>query len=191
MRQRRRGGVRPRQQKRHRWRHRRHASEVGPRLPMAQPLYHHRQSQPHRPADRPKSPPRVAPPPRAIRPPRTRPSRAAWAAPGLLVRATWPMPRTQPLRGRRRRHRRRRRRRRTLVLILTPCSPYSSTCTCSSRRSFSFCRCTPIWAMRGGSGCAASAWARRPSGITDAWHGSVWQRLGISDCQILSLDRSF
>ena len=33
--------------------------------------------------------------------------------------------------------------------------------------------------------------ARRPTGITDAWHGSVWQRLGISDCQILSLDRSF
>ena len=33
--------------------------------------------------------------------------------------------------------------------------------------------------------------ARRPTGITDAWHGSLWQRLGISDCQILSLDRSF
>ena len=31
----------------------------------------------------------------------------------------------------------------------------------------------------------------RPSGITDAWHGSVRLRLGISDCQILSLDRSF
>ena len=33
--------------------------------------------------------------------------------------------------------------------------------------------------------------AHRPSGITDAWHGSVRLRLGISDCQILSLDRSF
>ena len=127
------------------------------------------QSSALRPADRPKPPPRVAPPPRAIRPPRTRPSRAARAAPGLLVRATRPMPRTQPLRGRRRRHRRRRRRRRTLVLILTPCSPCSSTCTCSSRRSFSFCRCTPIWAMRGGSGCAASAWGAPPLGD----HGCV------------------
>ena len=35
------------------------------------------------------------------------------------------------------------------------------------------------------------AGARRPSGITDAWHGSVRLRLGISGCQILSLDRSF
>ena len=42
------------------------------------------------------------------------------------------------LRGRRRRHRRRRRRHRPLVLVLTPCSPCSSTFTCSSRRSFSF-----------------------------------------------------
>ena len=32
---------------------------------------------------------------------------------------------------------------------------------------------------------------RRPSGITDVGQGSVWQRLGISDCQILSLERSF
>ena len=39
--------------------------------------------------------------------------------------------------------------------------------------------------------CICQAGARRPTGITDAWHGSVWQRLGISDCQILSLDRSF
>ena len=92
----------------------------------------------HRPADRPNPPPRVAPPPRAIRPPRTRPSRAARAAPGLLVRATRPVSRAQPLRGRRRRHRRRRRRHRPLVLVLTPCSPCSSTFTCSSRRSFSF-----------------------------------------------------
>ena len=28
-------------------------------------------------------------------------------------------------------------------------------------------------------------------GFTDAWHGHLQQRLGISDCQILSLDRSF
>ena len=28
-------------------------------------------------------------------------------------------------------------------------------------------------------------------GRTDVGQGSVWQRLGISDCQILSLDRSF
>ena len=39
---------------------------------------------------------------------------------------------------RRRRHRRRRRRHRPLVLAPTPCSPCSSTFTCSSRRSFSF-----------------------------------------------------
>ena len=32
---------------------------------------------------------------------------------------------------------------------------------------------------------------RRPSGVTDVGQGSVRQRLGISDCQILSLDRSF
>ena len=101
-----------------------------------------------------------------------------------LVRATRPMPRTQPLRGRRRRHRRRRRRRRTLVLILTPCSPCSSTCTCSSRRSFSFCRCTPIWAMRGGSGCAASAWGAPPLGDHGcvAWVGVAKARnLGLPD----------
>ena len=115
-----------------------HQRWVGPRLPMAQPLRHCRLRQPHRPADRPKPPPRVAPPPRTIRPPRTRPSRAARAAPGLLVRATRPVSRAQPLRGRRRRHRRRRRRHRPLVLALTPCSPCSSTFTRSSRRSFSF-----------------------------------------------------
>ena len=32
---------------------------------------------------------------------------------------------------------------------------------------------------------------RRPSGVTDVGQGSVRQRLGISDCQILSLDRTF
>ena len=32
---------------------------------------------------------------------------------------------------------------------------------------------------------------RRPSGITDVGQGPVQQRLGISDCQILSLERSF
>ena len=32
---------------------------------------------------------------------------------------------------------------------------------------------------------------RRPSGVTDVGQGSVWQRLGISDCQILPLERSF
>ena len=44
---------------------------------------------------------------------------------------------------------------------------------------------------RGDPAALHLAGARRPSGITDAWHGPVWQRLGISDCQILSLDRSF
>ena len=45
----------------------------------------------------------------------------------------------------------------------------SSTCPCSSRCSFSLYRCTPIWAMRGGSGCAASAWGAPPYGD----HGCV------------------
>ena len=141
----------------HRWRHRRHASEVGPRLPMAQPLRHCRLRQPHRPADRPKPPPRVAPPPRTIRPPRTRPSRAARAAPGLLVRPTRPVPRAQPLRGRRRRLRRRRRQLHPLITTRAPWSSSSRTRSLRrSSRSFSFSRCTPTWAMRGGSGCAAS-----------------------------------
>ena len=78
---------------------------------------------------------------------------------GLLAPAARSVPRTQPLRGRRRR-RSRRRRRQLHPLIITRAPWSSSSCTrslrCSSH-SFSFSRCTPTWAMRGGSGCAASA----------------------------------
>ena len=43
------------------------------------------------------------------------------------------------------------------VCVLTSPFAKKTTCPCSSRRSFSLSRCTPTWAMRGGSGCAASA----------------------------------
>ena len=39
--------------------------------------------------------------------------------------------------------------------------------------------------------CTYLGGARRPSGITDAWHGYLQQSLGTLFCQILSLDRSF
>ena len=123
-----------------------------------QQIQHPRQQHLHRSPDRRQPPPRMAPPPRAGRPPRRRAARAARTTPGLLVRAARPVPRAQPLRGRRRRLRRQRRQLHPLVTTRAPWS--SSSCTrslrCSSR-SFSFSRCTPTWAMRGGSGCAASA----------------------------------
>ena len=104
---------------------------------------------------------------------------------GLLVRAARPVPRAQPLRGRRRRLRRRRRQLHPLIITRAPWS--SSSCTrslrCSSR-SFSFSRCTPTWAMRGGSGCAASAWGAPPLGDHGcvAWVGVAKARnLGLPD----------
>ena len=142
----------------HRPRLRYHKRAVGPAVPVGQQIQDPRQQHLHRSPDRRQPPPRMAPPPRAGRPPRRRAARAARTTPGLLVRAARPVPRAQPLRGRRRRLRRRRRQLHPLITTRAPWS--SSSCTRSLRRSsrsFSSSRCTPTWAMRGGSGCAASA----------------------------------